>query len=49
MAKNNRVQAILPDYAVEKFDKQAQKQKRSRSNLARKYIIEGLTKDEDKK
>lgn len=46
--KRNRVQVILPDFAVVKFEEQAKKQKRSESNLARKYILEGLNKDEEK-
>lgn len=46
--KSKRVQVILPEVAVERFEKQAKKQGRSDSNLARKYIIEGLSKDEDK-
>jgi len=44
--KQNRIQVILPDGIVEKFDKEAKNQKRSKSNLARKYIVEGLTKDD---
>lgn len=44
--KKNRIQVILPDAMVDKFDNEAKKQKRSKSNLARKYIVEGLTKDE---
>lgn len=43
--KQNRVQVILPDAIVEKFEKEAKKQRRSKSNLARLYIVEGLTKD----
>lgn len=47
--KQNRIQVILPDGIVEKFDTQAKKQRRSKSNLARKYIVDGLIKDEDVK
>lgn len=47
--KSKRVQVILPQAAVEKFETQAKKQRRSESNLARKYIIEGLIKDEEPK
>lgn len=43
--KQNRIQVILPDGVVDKFHKEAKKQKRSSSNLARKYIVEGLSKD----
>lgn len=46
--KQNRIQVILPDGIVEKFDKEAKKQQRGHSNLARKYIVEGLLKDETK-
>lgn len=42
--KKSRIQVILPDVIVESFDKEAKKQGRSKSNLARKYIIEGLAK-----
>lgn len=47
--KSKRIQVILPEAAVDKFENQAKKQARSESNLARKYIIAGLTKDEEKK
>lgn len=47
--KSKRIQVILPEVAVEKFEKQAKQQRRSESNLARKYIIEGLSKDEEVK
>lgn len=46
--KKNRIQVILPDTAMEKFQKQMVKHGRSSSNLGRKYIIEGLNKDEEK-
>lgn len=45
---HNRIQVILPDAMLEKFNKEAKRQSRSISNLARKYIVEGLTKDETK-
>jgi len=44
--KKNRIQIVLPEAAVEKFEKQAKKQGRSESNLGRKYLMEGLSKDE---
>lgn len=47
--KKNKIQVILPDALIEKFDKQAKKQSRSYSNLARLYIVDGLLKDEGKK
>lgn len=47
--KDNRLQVILPDALVEKFVKEAEKQKRSHSNLARLYIVDGLLKDQCKK
>lgn len=46
--KENRLQVVLPDALVEKFDREAKKQGRSRSNLIRKYIVDGLLKDEQK-
>lgn len=46
--KKNRIQVVLPDTALEKFQKQMEKQGRTESNLGRKYIIEGLNKDEEK-
>jgi hypothetical protein len=46
--KSKRVQIILPEAAVEKFEKQAKKQGRSESNLGRKYLMEGLAKDDEK-
>lgn len=46
--KKNRVQAVLPDDAVVRFEKQAALQGRTESNLARIYIMDGLKKDEDK-
>lgn len=46
--KKNKIQAVLPDAAIEKFEKQAKKQKRSESNLAMKYIMEGLARDTEK-
>jgi len=46
--KGNKIQVTLPDASVEKFDAQAKKQGRSYSNLAKKYIIQGLIKDEEK-
>lgn len=42
--KDNRIQVILPDALVEKFTKEAKKQGRSHSNLARIFIVEGLVK-----
>lgn len=42
--KQNRVQVILPDAIVDKFEKEAKKQGRSKSNLARIYIVDGLAK-----
>lgn len=47
--KQNRIQVVLPDGMVEKFSNEAKKQKRSKSNLARKYIVDGLQKDEEEK
>lgn len=44
--KKNKIQVILPDALIDKFDAQAKKQSRSFSNLARLYIVEGLLKDE---
>lgn len=44
--KDNRIQVILPDELVEKFTKEAKKQNRSHSNLARIYIVDGLKRDE---
>lgn len=46
--KDNRIQVILPDALVEKFAKEAKKQNRSHSNLARIYIVDGLSRDEEK-
>lgn len=46
--EKNRLQVVLPDDLVEKFDREAKKQGRSRSNLIRKYIVDGLTKDLEK-
>lgn len=42
--KKNRIQVILPDAIVDKFEKEAVKQNRSKSNLAGRLIIEGLSK-----
>jgi hypothetical protein len=42
--KKNRIQVILPDAIVDKFEKEAIKQNRSKSNLAGRLIIEGLSK-----
>lgn len=47
--KKNKIQVILPDALIEKFDRQAKQQSRSYSNLARLYIVDGLLKDEVKK
>ena len=44
-----RVQCILSDEHLEKLILRAKKEGRSMSDLARKYIIEGLTNDEEKK
>jgi hypothetical protein len=44
--KKNRIQVILSDEGIEKFKAQVKKQGRSESNLARKYITEGISKDE---
>lgn len=44
----NRIQVILPDAMIDEFNKQAKEQSRSISNLARKYIVDGLTKDKSK-
>lgn len=46
--KQNKIQVILDDSTLEKFEKEAKKQKRPKSNLIRKYVIEGLSRDEDK-
>lgn len=44
---SNKIQVILGDpELIQLFEKQAKKQARSESNLACKYIIAGLTKDE---
>ena len=43
--KRNRIQVILPDALVEKFEKEAKNQNRTHSNLARLYIVDGLQKD----
>lgn len=40
--KKNRIQVILPDAIVDKFEKEAIKQSRSKSNLAGRFIIDGL-------
>lgn len=42
--KKSRIQVILPDAIVEKFEEEAKKQNRSKSNLAGRFIIEGLAK-----
>lgn len=50
--KKSRIQVVLPDAIVETFEKEAKKQSRSKSNLAGRFIIEGLAKlsnDESKK
>ena len=47
MAKT-RVQAVLPESIIDKFVKLAKKQGRSESNLVKKYIIEGLARDEER-
>ena len=44
----NKLQVILPDEAIPRFTKQTKKQNRSESNLARIYILEGLTRDEER-
>lgn len=46
--KDNRIQVVLPDALIEKFEKEAKKQHRTYSNLARLYIVDGLLKDEQK-
>lgn len=46
--KDNRIQVILPDALIDKFVKEAEKQKRTISNLGRKYVVEGLLKDIEK-
>lgn len=46
--KKNKIQVTLPDEYVEKFDAQVKAQGRNESNLARKYIIEGLKRDEER-
>jgi len=45
--KKNKIQAILPDALIDKFDAEAKKQGRSHSNLARLYIVRGLQEDDD--
>lgn len=48
--KVNKIQVVLDDGTLIEFKKQAKKQSRSESNLARKYIVEGLNRDkQDKK
>lgn len=42
--KKNRIQVILPDAMVDKFEKEAEKQNRSKSNLARLLIIDGMAR-----
>lgn len=46
--KNNKLQFILDYTTLDKFEKEAIKQNRSKSNLIRKYVMEGLIKDEEK-
>jgi len=40
--KSNKVQITLTSDLMDKFEKEAIKQKRSKSNLAKKYIAEGM-------
>lgn len=42
--KKSRIQVILPDAIVETFEKEAKKQNRSKSNLAGRFIIDGLAR-----
>lgn len=48
LMKSKRIQVILPEAGLEKFEAQAKKQGRTYSNFARKLILEGLTKEEQK-
>lgn len=46
--KRKRLQVVLPNGIADKFDNEVKKQGRTASNLARKYIVDGLSKDEQK-
>lgn len=48
MAKSIKEQILMTTDDRDRLKKEAKKQGRSRSNLGRKYIIDGLKKDEDK-
>lgn len=41
----NKIQALVPKEIFEKFGALAKKQGRSKSNLAKKYITEGIAND----
>jgi len=43
---SRKIQVILTDAELELFKNQAKRQGRSESNLGRKYLMEGLSKDE---
>lgn len=44
--ESKRVQGILDDETLDRFKRQAKKQGRSESNLVRKYVKEGILRDE---
>jgi hypothetical protein len=48
MAKNVKEQIVMSEDESQKFAKEAKKQDRSKSNLGRLYILDGLRKDEKK-
>ena len=48
MAKNVKEQIVLSEDESIKFAKEAKKQARSKSNLGRLYILDGLRKDGSK-
>ncbi len=43
--KKNRIQVILDDGTLDEFKKEAKKQNRTESALARNYIINGISND----
>ena len=49
MAKNVKEQIVLSEDEAKRLYTEAKKQDRSKSNLGRRYILEGLKKDEEVK
>lgn len=46
MAKNIKEQIVLSEDESKKLSIEAKKQERSKSNLGRRYILQGLKRDE---